>query len=92
MNTHQNHISTVPDERHEVAEIGVRLLDDAHTAWLAAERDCDQALRAWSEASPRERGARYASYQAALDREQAAAHDLHRLWELAGPSLRQLAR
>jgi hypothetical protein len=92
VNTQQNHTSTSPDERREVAEIGVRLFDDAHTAWLAAELDCDQALRAWSEASPRDCSARYASYRAALDREEAAAHDLHRLWELAWPCLTQRAR
>lgn len=91
MNTHQNHISISPDERHDVAEIGVRLLDDAHTAWLAAEHDCDQALRAWSEASPRDHGVRYASYRAALDREEAAGRDLQRLSELAQPCLTQLA-
>ena len=92
MNTQQNHIGNSPDERHEVAEIGVRLFDDAHTAWFAAERDCDQALSAWSEASPRDRSARYLAYRAALDREEAAARDLHRLWELAGPCLTQLAQ
>ena len=31
----------------EVAEIGVRLLDDAYMAWLAAESECEQALRGW---------------------------------------------
>lgn len=92
MNTQQNHISTPSDEHHEVAEIGVRLLDDAHTAWLAAERDCDQALLAWSETTPHQCGARYASYRAALEREEAAARDLHRLWELARPLLTRLAR
>jgi hypothetical protein len=92
VNTQQNQISATPNERHDVAKIGVRLFDDAHTAWLAAERDCDQALHAWSEATPRDGRARYASYRAALDREEAAAHDLHRLWELAAPCLRQLAQ
>jgi hypothetical protein len=88
VSTQQNDIST--SARNDVAEIGVRLLDEAHTAWLAAERDCDQALGAWSEASPRDRGARYVSYRAALDREEAAARDLRRLWELAGPCLARL--
>jgi hypothetical protein len=65
----------------ELAEIGVRLVDGAYMAWLVAERECDQALRAWAE----ERPGAYWGYRAALDREEAAARDLERLSELARP-------
>ena len=72
-----------PRKRHELAEIGIRLLDEAHAVWQRAELECEQALRAWHDGSPRTRSAAYLSYRAALDREQAAAHDRQRLWELA---------
>lgn len=69
----------------EVAEIGVRLLDDAYMVWFAAECECGQSLRAWFEATWRTRAAAYFAYRAALDREEAAARDLKRLSELAQP-------
>lgn len=69
----------------DVDEIGVRLIDDAYMAWLVAESECEQALRMWCEGSPRARQAMYFSYCAALDREEAAARDLQRLWNLAQP-------
>jgi hypothetical protein len=72
-----------PSERHPLAEIGIRLLDEAHAAWQWAELECEQALRAWYDGSPRTCAAAYLSYRAALDREQAAAHDLQRLWAIA---------
>lgn len=68
--------------QNEVAEIGVRLLDDAHFAWLKAESECEQALRAWCDGSARVRAAAYVSYLAALDREDAAARDLKRLSDI----------
>jgi len=71
-----------PRRRLELAEIGIRLLDEAHMAWQRAELECELALQAWLDGSPRTSSDRYASYCAALDREQAAAHDLERLWEL----------
>ena len=74
---------TRPRKRHELAEIGIRLLDEAHVAWQRAELECEQALRAWYDGPPRPSVDRYLSYRAALDREQAAARDLLRLWELA---------
>lgn len=74
---------TRPGKRLELAEIGIRLLDEAHVAWQRAELECEQALRAWYDGPPRTNIDRYLSYRAALDREQAAAHDLERLWELA---------
>jgi hypothetical protein len=72
-----------PSARHPLAEIGIRLLDEAHAAWQRAELECEHALQAWFEGSPRTRAAAYLSYRAALDREQAAAHDLERLWDIA---------
>ena len=69
--------------RHELAEIGIRLLDEAHVAWQRAELECERALRAWFESSPRTSAELYRSYRAELDREHAAACDLQRLWELA---------
>lgn len=72
-----------PRKRHELAEIGMRLLDEAHTAWQWAELECEAALHAWYDQSSRTSVAGYLSYRAALDREEAAARDLQRLWELA---------
>ena len=68
----------------ELAEIGVRLVDEAYLAWLCAARDCEQASRAWQEQGAAATGA-YCAYRAALDREEAAARDLERLSELTRP-------
>jgi len=73
----------------EVAAIGIRLLDDAHTAWVVAQNECSEALRAWFEA-PRYNRAYY-SYLAALDREEAAALDFQRLSEVGNPCRAALA-
>jgi hypothetical protein len=70
-------------KRHELAEIGIRLLDEAHVAWQRAELECEEALRAWYDGPPRASTELYLSYRAALDREHAAAGDLERLWQLA---------
>jgi hypothetical protein len=70
-------------KRHELAEIGIRLLDEAHVAWQRAELECEEALRAWYDGPPRASTDLYLGYRAALDREHAAAHDLERLWEIA---------
>ena len=75
----------------EVAEVGVRLLDDAQRAWFIAEGECGEALRAWFQAPPAKRVDAYAVYCAALDREEAAAHDLERLSELTEPCQSALA-
>lgn len=72
-----------PRERDELVKIGIRLLDDAHDVWQRAELECEDALRTWRERSSRTDTEGYLSYLAALDREQAAAGDLQRLWELA---------
>jgi hypothetical protein len=80
------------DLNRDVAEIGVRLLDDAYMAWLLAESEAQEALRAWIEPGPRGRAAAYRAYLAAVDREDAAAGDLRRLQEITAPCLELLAR
>ena len=74
----------------ETAEIGVRLLDEAHIVWLGAQSECENALRDWFDSTPRDRDATYFRYRAALDREEAAARDLERLCELSEPCRRLL--
>ena len=69
--------------RSDIVEIGIRLLDDAHTNWQWAELECEERLRAWCDGPALGAADRYVSYRAALDREEAAAHDLQRLWEVA---------
>ena len=71
-----------PRQRHELAEIGIRLLDEAHVAWQRAELASEHALRSWYTGSSRTSAERYRLYRTALDREQAAAADLQRLWEI----------
>jgi hypothetical protein len=78
------------ESEHEIAEIGVRLLDDAYTAWRAAAMDAGAALRAWLEGSSRNRDIGWFAYLAALDREEAAAHDLERLSQLTHPCVAQI--
>jgi hypothetical protein len=68
----------------EVAAIGVRLLDDAYLAWVAAEIESSKALHAWLVGRNR-RDEPYYVYLAALDREQAAALDLQRLTTVTEP-------
>ena len=57
----------------ELAQIGVRLLDDAYLAWLTAEADCQRKLDVWRTASRGKLAGAYLAYRAALDREDAAA-------------------
>jgi hypothetical protein len=68
-----------------VAEIGVRLLEDAYYAWFSAEAESEVALRTWLDGAGARRELTYTSYRAALDREEAAARDLERLWALCEP-------
>jgi hypothetical protein len=75
----------------EVAAIGVRLLDDAYLAWFTAESESESALNAWWRSTGASRPIAYAAYRAALDREEAAAHDLERLWSLSEPCRATLA-
>lgn len=65
----------------ELAEIGIRLLDEAFQSWETAQLCCDEALHRWREAAPGRRSAAHTAYRAALDREEAAARDLQRLVE-----------
>ena len=76
----------------DLAVIGVRLLDDAHMTWVAAEIESEQALRAWFTGAVSHRAAAYVAYRAAVDREEAAARDLQRLSELTLPYRERLAR
>jgi hypothetical protein len=62
--------------------IAVRVLDDAHMTWVAAEVYSEHTLRAWFDAGARQRAGAYLAYRAAVDREEAAARDLQRLSEL----------
>lgn len=66
-------------------EIVVRLLDDAFQVWRAAATECERALRGWDEDAPRGGAADFWRYTAALDREEAAARDLQRLYESTVP-------
>jgi hypothetical protein len=69
----------------DLAVIGVRLLDDAHMTWVAAEVESEHALRAWFRVAASHRAAAYLAYCAAVDREEAAARDLQRLHVLTQP-------
>jgi hypothetical protein len=64
-----------------VARIGIRLIDEAYMSWCTAQLQCQNALRAWFDAGPRDRAEANCAYRAALDREQAAARDLS-LWRI----------
>ncbi len=75
-----------------LAVIGVRVLDDAHLTWIAAEVESEDALRAWFKAAAPSRPAAYLAYRAAAGREEAAARDLQRLSELTQPYQERLAR
>jgi hypothetical protein len=67
----------------EVAVIGIRLIDDAYLAWIAAEAEAEILLHAWFEGRGQQRDAAYLAYRAALEREDASARDLERLCRLA---------
>ena len=77
---------------HDLAVIGVRVLDDAHMNWIAAEVDSELALRRWFEAVAPDRINAYLAYRAAADREEAAASDLERLYAATQACQKQLAR
>jgi hypothetical protein len=79
------------DRNTDLAAIGVRLLDDAYLAWFTAEGETERALRAWRDERPCTREVSYAVYRAALDREEAAARDLERLWMLSEPCRKRIA-
>jgi hypothetical protein len=56
-----------------------RLVDQAYLVWVAAATECARALRTWLTATSRNSADAYRTYRAALDREEAAAHDLQLL-------------
>jgi len=63
--------------------VGVGSLDDAYLVWFSAEHESGRALRAWLGGAGAAREAAYATYRAALDREEAAARELERLSSLS---------
>lgn len=69
----------------DIAEISARLLDEAHIAWMTAEGQCAHLLQVCNECAGERRRLAFLSYEAALEREEAAAQDLQRLWELTTP-------
>ena len=73
----------ISDVNTEPAAIEVRMIDDAYLAWFGAESECETALRVWFRSSGTEDSVAFAAYVAALDREEAAARDLQKLWDLA---------
>ena len=76
----------------DLAVIAVRVLDDAHMTWVAAEVESEYALRAWFDAGAPYGAGAYLAYRAAVDREEAAARDLQRLSDLTQPCQEWLAR
>jgi hypothetical protein len=85
-------LTTGVNRDRDVAEIGIRLLDDAYMAWLVAESEAEEALRTWLEPGARARAAAYRGYLAAIDREDAAAQDLERLREIVAPCIELLTQ
>jgi hypothetical protein len=77
---------------HDLTVIAVRVLDDAHMTWVAAEVESEYALRAWFDAGAPQAADAYLTYRAAVDREEAAASDLQRLSDLTQPCVERLAR
>jgi hypothetical protein len=77
---------------HDLSVIAIRVLDDAHMTWVAAEVESEHALRAWFDAGAPQSAGAYLAYRAAVDREEAAARDLQRLSDLTQPYQERLAR
>lgn len=69
----------------ESPESRVDMFDDAYLAWFDAENECERALGAWSAVARGDANLAYFAYQAALDREEAAARYLERVCQLAEP-------
>jgi|HubBroStandDraft_6_1064221.scaffolds.fasta_scaffold19089_4 putative AlgH/UPF0301 family transcriptional regulator len=65
----------------DVGGIAIRLVDDGYAVWRRAQVECHIALRAWLRTRAGNHVA-YHAYLAALDREEAAAIDLERVFEL----------
>ena len=49
---------------HDLVMIGVRLLDDAHMTWVAAEVESEHALGAWFDADAPQSAGAYLAYRA----------------------------
>jgi hypothetical protein len=81
-----------PTTTRALAVIAVRVLDDAHMTWIAAEVESEHALHAWFDAAAPQRAGAYLAYRAAADREEAAARDLQRLSELTRAHQQRLDR
>ena len=81
----QTPTTMIDNAQTKVAAIGVRLLDDAYLAWFSAESECESTLHGWFRAPGDLSAGAYLAYQAALEREEAAARDLQRLWRVARP-------
>jgi hypothetical protein len=79
------------DINMELAAIGLRLLDDAYLAWFSAESESEGALRTWWQSTGSSRSVAYAAYRASLEREEAAARDLERLWSVSEPCRAKIA-
>jgi hypothetical protein len=77
---------------HDLAVIAVRVLDDAHMTWVAAEVASEHGLREWFDAAAPQGTGAYLAYCAAVDHEEAAARDLQRLSELTQPYQERLTR
>jgi hypothetical protein len=71
-------IATAGDTEAEITERRAGTLDDAHLAWFIAESECERALEAWRTGENADIA--YCSYLAALNREEAAARHLERVW------------
>ena len=80
------------DTSRDLAVIAVRVLDDAHMTWVAAEVESEHALHAWFDAGAPQGADAYLAYRAAVDREEAAARDLQRLSDLTQPCQDRLAQ
>ena len=81
----QTPTTMIDNAQTEVAAIELRL-DDAYLAWFSAESECESTLHGWFRAPDDLSAGAYLAYQAALEREEDAARDLQRLWQLSGSS------
>ena len=63
----------------------------AYVRWRARCAAVDDAYRWWAGAVAEDEAHAHAAYCSALDREEAAAHDLERLWNLAEPCRETMA-
>ena len=81
-----------PNTSRDLAVIAVRVLDDAHMTWVAAEVESEHALRAWFDAGAPQGAGAYLAYRAAVDREEPQPVTLQRLSHLTRACQERLAR